>query len=448
MSDTLIAAPACKPLRGGVTPPGDKSISHRLLMLAALAQGCTEAEGFLAGEDNLATARILSRMGVRIEWLNGAKTHLRVHGVGLHGLKEPDDVLDAGNSGTCARLLAGILAGQPFYSVLTGDRSLRTRPMQRITGPLRCMGASIDGRKHAEFLPLGIRGGHLTGIEHRSSVASAQVKSCVLLAALFARGETRVHEPRKSRDHTERMMPVFGQPLQIEGLSIRLDPVGELHAPESPLRIPGDASSASFFAVAASLVPDSEVSLPGVGINPCRSGWLRILKRMGGNIVLQPRPDAAGEPVADLMASYSRLSGCRVGAEDVPDAIDEFPILFVAAALAEGEFVLEGAGELRLKESDRIAAMAAALTACGVEVEEREDGVRIRGCSRLRGGVRIDARGDHRIAMAMAVAAQCADEEIRIEHAGAIATSFPEFVPMAQRIGMNVRWLEANAQTT
>ncbi len=440
--DTLIAGPATGPLRGDIVPPGDKSISHRMLILSSLADGITEAGGFLPGEDNLATARILEQMGVSIEWLNTAKTELRIHGIGLHGLREPDDVLDARNSGTCARLMAGILAGQPFYSVLTGDASLRTRPMHRVTEPLRRMGAAVDGRENGGRLPLTIRGGSLTGIHHASGVASAQVKTCVLLAGLFARGETVVEEPRKSRDHTERMLPLFGQPLRTEGHTVHLLPAGGLHAPEARIRIPADASSGSFFAVAASLVPGSKVRIQGVGVNPCRDGWRRILARMSARLEPEARPTSGNEPLADITASYARLSGCVLGAADVPDAIDEFPVLFVAAALADGEFILHGAEELRVKESDRIAGMAASLIACGAHIEEHPDGVHIRGCARLPGGACIDAHGDHRIAMAMSVAAQCAEAEIRIEHAGAIATSFPDFVPVARRIGMNVRWEE------
>lgn len=440
MSRSLIAGPATGPLVGELTPPGDKSISHRAVILAALADGATEVHGFLPGEDNLATAAMFEAMGVAIEWRDDQKTRLRIRGAGLHGLQEPSAVLDAGNSGTCARLLAGVLAGQPFFSVLTGDVSLLKRPMRRVVGPLKRMGAVIDGRRHGELLPLAIRGGTLAAIHHTSEVASAQVKSCLLLAALFADGETIVSEPRPSRDHTERMLPLFGQPLSIEDDGIHLAPRGHLTPPQAPLHIPADPSSASFFAVAATLVPGSSICLKHVGINPRRDGWRRLLRDMGADIRLHDETLLGEEPAADLRVTAARLGNIEVPVTLVADAIDEFPILFVAAALAEGEFVLRQAGELRVKESDRIAAMAAALRACGVQVEELEDGAVIHGGCRLHAAGRIDAHGDHRIAMAMAVAAQRADAEIVIDNAGAIATSFPDFVPMGQRLGMNLRW--------
>jgi 3-phosphoshikimate 1-carboxyvinyltransferase len=439
--NVLIAGPASFPLQGSLTPPGDKSISHRAVMLAALADGVSEIHGFLPGEDNLATARMFEQMGVRIDWLNDEKTSLRIHGVGLHGLAEPTNILDAGNSGTCARLMTGVLAGQPFASTLSGDDSLRSRPMQRVTGPVRNMGATVTGRDAGKLLPVTISGGKLHGIEYNSPVASAQIKSCVLLAGLFAEGDTVVREPRPSRDHTERMLPLFGQPVSIEADgAIRLSPRHALHAPKSPIIIPADPSSAAFFAVAASLVPDSEIQMTGLGINPRRDGWRLILNDMQAQLCLANQRTVGEEPVADVTVRHAALRGIHVNPANVPDAIDEFPVLFVAAALSNGNFVLDGAEELRVKESDRITAMATALAACGVQVEEQADGISIQGCDRLHGGIEIDAHGDHRIAMAMAVAAQRADDEIRIRNAFAITTSFPNFVPMAQAIGMNVRW--------
>ncbi|MFQ5581409.1 MAG: 3-phosphoshikimate 1-carboxyvinyltransferase [Mariprofundaceae bacterium] len=437
---TLIAGPAHGPLRGALTVPGDKSMSHRAVMLAALADGITEIEGFLPGEDNLATAQMFADMGVGIEWLNDEKTRLRVHGAGLHGLKQPDHPLDAGNSGTCVRLMTGVLAGQPFSSTLTGDTSLSRRPMQRVAEPVRRMGASVQGSDGGNLLPLEIRGGKLAGIHHIPEIASAQVKSCVLLAGLFAEGETTVSEPKPTRDHTERMLPLFGQPVDTpDDGTIRLKPQGRLTAPAETIRIPGDPSSAAFFAVAASLIEGSEVLLYGVGINPRRDGFRRILHDMHASISLQRETAVGQEPVADMRIRHGALQGITVNPDDVPDAIDEFPVLFAAAALAEGEFVLAGAEELRVKESDRIAVMAAALHACGARIEERADGVVIHG-SKLAGGTVIDAHGDHRIAMAMAVAAQRAEGEIIIENAQAITTSFPDFVPLARQIGMNVCW--------
>ena len=440
MSETLIAGPAGKSLSGDISPPGDKSISHRVVMLAAMADGTTEVHGFLPGEDNLATAQMFSQMGVRIEWLNDEKTSLRVHGVGLHGLKASKEVLDAGNSGTCVRLMTGVLAGQKFASTLTGDDSLKSRPMRRVVDPVRRMGATVEGREGGEYLPLTIQGGDLQAIEHVSQVASAQIKSCVLLAGLFAEGETRVSEPRPSRDHTERMLPLFGQPIGVCGNTANLVPAGKLTAPSVEIHVPADPSSGCFFAVAASLVPDSQVCLRGVGTNPRRDGWHRILTQMGASIEEDHCLQLGEESVADLVTSFSPLNGATVRQDDIADAIDEFPVLFVAAALADGEFILKGAAELRVKESDRIAAMAECLVACGAEIEEFNDGVRITGVEQLTGGVSVDARGDHRIAMAMAVAAQRAGSPIEIRNAGGIHTSFPNFVQMAQSIGMQVEW--------
>jgi len=438
---TLIAGPAAGPLKGELTIPGDKSMSHRSVMLASIASGVTEVRGFLPGEDCLATARMFSDMGVQIEWLNDEKSALRIHGVGLHGLKAPANVLDAGNAGTCVRLMTGVLAGQTFSSNMTGDASLCKRPMRRVVDPVRRMGATVEGRDDGNLLPLTIHGGKLKAIDFKSEVASAQIKSCVLLAGLYAEGETRVREPRQSRDHTERMLPLFGQPVEIlaDG-TICLHPTGNLQAPDDVVAIPADPSSATFFAVAASLVPGSDVAFKRIGINPRRDGWRRILNGMGADIGLSDEAAVGREPVADLRVMTAKLHGCTVSPDDVPDAIDEFPVLFVAASLADGEFILQEAEELRVKESDRIAAMATALRSVGAIIEEYPDGVRITGSGKLNGGVDVDAHGDHRIAMAMAVAAQRADAEIRIHNAAAIATSFPNFVALAQQIGMNVRW--------
>ncbi len=440
---TLIAGPAKGPLQGRITVPGDKSMSHRAVMLAALADGVTEIHGFLPGEDNISTAQMFIDMGVQVEWLNEAKTSLRIHGVGLHGLKAPAGVLDAGNAGTCVRLMTGVLAGQSFTSTVSGDASLRQRPMKRVVDPVRRMGAVVEGAAGGDLLPLTISGGHLHAIDHLSAVASAQVKSCVLLAGLYADGITTVREPKPSRDHTERMLPLFGQPVDVapDGL-ISLLPANRLTAPDGAVLIPADPSSACFFAVAASLVKGSDVTLNSIGVNPRRDGWRRVMLGMGATMRLDHAHAVGEEPVADVRVQAGGLHGMHVDAADVPDAIDEFPVLFAAAALADGEFVLADAAELRVKESDRIAAMATALQAAGAEVEEKPDGAVIRGVASLQGDVDVDAHGDHRIAMAMAVAAQRADGEIRIHNAAAIATSFPNFVPLAQRIGMNVRWSE------
>jgi len=441
---TLIAGPATGPLKGEITVPGDKSMSHRAVMLAALAGGVTEIHGFLPGEDNISTAQMFIDMGVEIEWLNDEKTSLRIHGVGLHGLKKPDDVLDAGNAGTCVRLMTGVLAGQSFSSTISGDASLCKRPMKRVVDPVRRMGATVQGGNGGDLLPLTISGGRLQAIHHVSAVASAQVKSCVLLAGLFADGMTTVNEPKPSRDHTERMLPLFGQPVDVaKDGTISLNPTDKLSAPDNDVLIPADPSSACFFAVAASLVEGSDVTFNSIGINPRRDGWRRVMLGMGAQISLSHKNTVGEEPVADIRVTAGGLHGMHVDANDVPDAIDEFPVLFAAAALADGEFVLSDAAELRIKESDRIAAMATALQAAGADMQEKPDGTVIHGLTRLKGDIDVDAHGDHRIAMAMAVAAQRADGEIRIHNATAIATSFPNFVALAQGIGMNVRWSEA-----
>ena len=438
---TLIAGPAKGPLRGEITVPGDKSMSHRAVMLASLADGVTEIHGFLPGDDNIATAQMFIDMGVEIEWLNSEKSALRVHGVGLHGLTQPEVVLDAGNSGTCVRLMTGVLAGQSFASTMTGDASLCKRPMGRVVDPVRRMGAVVDGSDHGNLLPITISGGKLKAIHHISEVASAQVKSCVLLAALYADGVTRVNEPKPTRDHTERMLPLFGQSLDVgEDGTISLSPANQLTAPEGVINIPADPSSACFFAVAASLVKGSDITLKSIGINPRRDGWRRVMGDMGAELGLEHISSVGDEPVADVRVRAVGLHGMSVNPDDVPDAIDEFPVLFAAASLASGEFILAEAEELRVKESDRISAMVAALRAAGADIEEKADGAVIHGVDRLAGAAEVDALGDHRIAMAMAVAAQCADSEIHIHNAASIATSFPNFVPLAQSIGMNVRW--------
>ncbi len=440
---TLIAGPATGPLKGNITVPGDKSMSHRAVMLASLADGITETHGFLPGEDNISTAQMFIDMGVNIEWLNDEKTSLRIHGVGLHGLKQPDDVLDAGNAGTCVRLMTGVLAGQSFTSTVSGDASLCKRPMKRVVDPVRRMGASVQGAAGGDLLPLTISGGRLTAISHVSTVASAQVKSCVLLAGLYADGITTVNEPKPSRDHTERMLPLFGQAVDVaEDGTISLNPTDHLKAPATAVDIPADPSSACFFAVAASLVDGSDVTFNSIGINPRRDGWRRVMIGMGAHISLSHENTVGEEPVADIRVTAGGLHGMHVDPNDVPDAIDEFPVLFAAAALADGKFVLADAAELRVKESDRIAAMAAALHAAGADMEEKPDGAVIHGLAGLKGDIDVDAHGDHRIAMAMAVAAQRANGEIRIHNAAAIATSFPNFVSLAQSIGMNVRWSE------
>ena len=434
MSDVAqawIAAPG-GPLHGVVDVPGDKSISHRAVMLAALADGTSRIDGFLEGEDTRATAGILASLGVNIE---APEPSVRlVHGVGLDGLQLADGPLDCGNAGTGMRLLAGLLAGQTFDSVLVGDASLSRRPMRRVIDPLARMGAHIDSE--AGLPPLRIRGGcALHGIDYALPVASAQVKSAVLLAGLYSQGETHVREPHPTRDYTERMLQAFGWPIAFASGEARLS--GGHRLLPTDVSVPTDFSSAAFFLVAATLVPGSELSLRRVGMNPRRTGLLHVLRAMGADIVADNADEQGGEPVADLRVRHAPLRGIEVPVEHVPDMIDEFPALFVAAACASGATTVRGAAELRVKESDRIDAMARGLRALGITVEESPDGARIHG-GRLHGGT-VDSRGDHRIAMAFAAAAQCADGEVRIDDVANVATSFPGFDALARGAGFSLR---------
>ncbi|NLA69000.1 MAG: 3-phosphoshikimate 1-carboxyvinyltransferase [Gammaproteobacteria bacterium] len=420
-------------LDGAFPVPGDKSVSHRAVMLAALADGTSRIDGFLEGEDTRATAAIFEAMGVRID----APAHARrvVHGVGVDGLRAPAGTLDCGNSGTAMRLLAGLLAGQRFDSVLAGDGSLSRRPMQRVMEPLRLMGAAIAS-DDGERPPLRISGGRsLRGIDFESPVASAQVKSAVLLAGLYAAGVTRVREPRPTRDYTERMLQALGCPVAIEPGGARLAGGSRLQARD--IQVPGDFSSAAFFLVAASLVPGSSLRLHGVGVDPRRTGLLGALRAMGADIRESGRREGACGPVADLEVRHAPLRGIDLPEDLVPDMIDELPVFAVAAACASGTSRIRGAGELRVKESDRISAMAGGLQALGVRVDETGDGMRIEG-GRLRGG-RVDSHGDHRIAMAFAVAAQLADGEVLVEDVANVATSFPGFEALARDTGFGLR---------
>lgn len=422
----------CTPLRGEVAVPGDKSVSHRAVMIGALADGTTRIEGFLEGEDTRATAAIFERLGVRIE---APAPGLRVvHGVGVDGLQAPGGPLDCGNAGTAMRLLAGLLAGQRFDSVLVGDASLSRRPMRRVIEPLARMGARIEAEDgHA---PLRIFGGRrLKGVDCTLEVASAQVKSALLLAGLYAQGETHVREPRPTRDYTERMLAAFGYPAAFMPGEAAL--LGGFRLQANDVQVPADFSSAAFLLVAATLVPGSELRLRRVGVNPRRTGLLHVLRAMGADIVEEHPGEQGGEPVADLVVRHARLRGVAVPEEHVPDMIDEFPALFVAAACAQGTTVVRGAAELRVKESDRIATMVAGLRALGIEVEERPDGAVIHG-GRLRGGA-VDSHGDHRVAMAFAVAAQCAEAEVRIGDVANVATSFPGFDALARGLGFGLR---------
>jgi 3-phosphoshikimate 1-carboxyvinyltransferase len=420
----LVVQPS-RGLRGELTLPGDKSISHRSVLFSAIADGDTTITGFLAGEDTMNTARAVTMMGIVVEGLGSDR--LVVRGRGLDGLSEPDSVLDLGNSGTGLRLMAGLLAGQNFFSVLTGDRFLRKRPMARIVDPLRRMGAMIDGRSDARLAPLAIRGGggRIKPLDFISPIASAQVKSALLLAGLYAEGATSVTEPSKSRDHTERLLRFFGVEVREEGTRVTVQGRQRLRA-RGPLGIPADISSAAFFLVAASIVPGSDLTLKNVGVNPTRTGIIDVLSSMGADISLENRGEQAGEPVADIRVRYHRLHAARIDGSVIPRAIDEIPVLAVAASYAEGRTIIKDAAELRVKESDRIATMAAELRKMGASVTELPDGMEITGQEALAAAV-CESHGDHRIAMSMAVAGLAARGETTIRDTEWIETSFPGF---------------------
>lgn len=427
-----IAAPGA-PLRGDARVPGDKSVSHRAIMLAALADGTSRIDGFLEGEDARATEAIFRRLGVAID-TPASGTRL-VHGVGIDGLRAADGPLDCGNAGTGMRLIAGLLAGQAFDSTLVGDASLSKRPMRRVTEPLAQMGARID-TGDGGVPPLRVHGGTpLTGIEFDNVLASAQVKSCLLLAGLYADGETVVHETRPTRDYTERMLAAFGWPIEFAPGIARLTGGHRLRATD--VRVPADFSSAAFFLVAASIVPGSDLLLRRVGMNPRRTGLLHVLRLMGADIVESDAGEEGGEPVADLRVRHAPLHGIDVPEQHVPDMIDEFPVLFVAAACADGTTRVTGAAELRVKESDRIAAMASGLQGLGIEVRESPDGAVIRGGPITAG--RVESHGDHRVAMAFAVAGQCSIGSVDIEDVGNVGTSFPDFDDLARKCGFGLR---------
>lgn len=426
----LIVKPS-RGLAGEMIPPGDKSISHRAVICSAIAEGATDIRGFLGGEDTLNTAKAVCMLGADVEERKDGT--LLVQGKGLHGLSEPAGVLDLGNSGTGMRILAGLLAGQEFFSVLTGDQYLRKRPMGRIVEPLRRMGAVIDGRSGGTHAPLSIRGGgkELKAIRYESPVASAQVKSALLFCGLYANGETSVSEPAKSRDHTERMLACFGVTVREEGLRVSLAGGQRLTSPGS-LTVPADISSAAFFLVAAAIVPGSDLLVRGVGVNPTRTGIIDILLAMGADITLESRREEAGEPVADLRVRYRKLRATTIAGDLIPRAIDEIPVLSVAAACAEGVTVIRNAAELRVKESDRIATMAGELMKLGAEVRELPDGMEITGRERLT-GARCESHGDHRIAMSLAVAGLAARGETRVKDTKWIDTSFPGFEKLLRR---------------
>ena len=419
-------------LRGRVEVPGDKSISHRALILSALAEGSSEITGLLEGDDVLATANGLGQVGVKIEMIKGQQC--RVEGVGLTGLTAPDAPLDLGNSGTGFRLLSAVLAGQTFASVLTGDHSLRKRPMKRIIDPLTLMGATIHSGDGGHP-PLKIYGRYpLSSIEYELPIASAQTKSAVLLAGLNANGVTRVREPSQTRDHTENMLTGFGCPVEVSGGVISL--CGGAQLSGRTFSVPRDFSSAAFFLVGALIGSESGLTLPGVGINPTRTGALDILRLMGADILITNQRNVAGEPIADLKMSACRLRGIDVPNRLVALAIDEFPILAIAAACADGRTSITGVGELRVKESDRIRSIVDGLRALTIDVEETPDGMIITG-GRFSGG-KVDSCGDHRIAMAFAVAGSVSRGPVRVMNCGLVQTSFPGFSDVARKAGLRL----------
>ncbi len=412
-----------KALKGEIKAPGDKSISHRAVMIGGISEGKTRITGFLTAEDTINSARAMLNLGVDIEGI-GTESII-VNGKGLLGLREPENVLDLGNSGTGIRLLTGLLAGQGFFSVLTGDSSLRKRPMGRVIKPLKMVGADISGRENDTKAPVAIKGAKLKGIDYNSPISSAQVKSSLLLAGLYAEGETKITEPMKSRDHTERMLRYLGAEIKEKGLSVSIKGGQRLKGAE--LKIPGDISSAAFFMVAASVVEGSDVIIRDTGVNSTRTGIIDVLKMMGADIEILNKRDFGLEPVADIRIRYAPLKGAVISGGLVPRAIDEFPILCVAGALADGETVIRDAKELRVKESDRITSMADGLRRMGVDVEEFDDGLRIAGRERLSGAV-CKSYCDHRVAMALIIAGLRADGETIIEDTEWINTSFPDFM--------------------
>ncbi|MEN6567299.1 MAG: 3-phosphoshikimate 1-carboxyvinyltransferase [Veillonellales bacterium] len=414
-------------ISGRITVPGDKSISHRAIMLAAISSGRSVIEGFLNGQDCLSTMNCFQSLGIEIQQ---AGQRVEIQGKGLYGLQEPTNVLDAGNSGTTMRLMSGILAGQNFMSIITGDSSLRQRPMARVTAPLQKMGARIDGRVAGQYAPLVIRGGGLQGITWQTPVASAQIKSAVLLAGLYAAGKTTVEEPMASRDHTERMLACFGVPVERSGAAVT---VGKGSLSGQRIKVPGDISSAAFFLAAAAAQPGAQLVIQNVGLNPTRTGIIDVLRQMGADIRLDNVQSSGGEEAGDLIVTGGELHGTEVNREMIPRLIDEIPVLAVAAALAHGATRITGAEELKVKESNRLAAMAAELGKMGVAIRELPDGLLIEGSNQIKGAA-INSYHDHRIAMAMAVCGLFAQGETRIADSDCIDISFPGFSNLLQQI--------------
>lgn len=408
-------------LNGTIVVPGDKSISHRAVMFGAIAKGKTTVTGFLPGEDCLSTINCFRKMGVTIHQTGD---YVEIESAGIDGLKEPKDILDVGNSGTTTRLMLGILATRPFHSVLIGDESIAKRPMGRVTKPLRQMGAMIDGRENGMFTPLSIRGGNTVGIKYNSPVASAQVKSAILLAGLGSEGVTAVTEPALSRDHTERMLEAFGAKVNRDGLSVSIK--GGQTLTGTAIEVPGDISSAAFFLVAGAIVPNSQITLKNVGLNPTRIGIITVLEQMGAVLEITNERIVNGEPVADLTISTSDLKGTEIGGDIIPTLIDEIPIIALLATQAEGKTVIRDAEELKVKETNRIDTVVTELGKMGANIEATEDGMIIQGKALLHGAT-VNSYGDHRIGMMLAIAALLSKSEVMLENAEAIAVSYPNF---------------------
>ena len=417
-----------KPLYGEISVPGDKSIGHRAVIFGSIAHGSSRVSNLSGGEDNQRTVQAFKDLGVKI---SSEGETLHIAGNSWEGLTAPKTTIDCGNSGTTMRLLSGVLAGRPFTTILDGDQSLRRRPMQRVIEPLSRMGANLVGREGRGLAPLEINGGNLKGIEYSMPIASAQVKSAILLAGIQAEGVTIIEEPQNSRNHTELMIKGFGGEVGLDGRHVSVQGGQTLYGKD--VRIPGDISSAAFFLVAAALIPGSRIVVRRVGVNPTRDGVIEILRRMGAEIELLNATIETGEPVADLKVTGKRLKGLEIGAELVARTIDEYPILAIAAALAEGDTVINGVKELRFKESDRISAMSEGLRRLGVDVEEREDGLTIRGRETLQGN-KVRSFGDHRIAMSLAIAGLCAEGGVEIDDAQCVAISFPTFFDLLDEI--------------
>ncbi len=423
-----------KYLKGEITPPPDKSISHRAIMFASIAEGKSIVKNFLKAEDPISTTNAFRMMGIEIE--EKAGNELVIHGKGLYGLKEPFDVIDCGNSGTTVRLISGILSGNPFFSVLTGDDSLKQRPMARVINPLKEMGADISARSSDKYLPMAIKGKVLKAINYTMPMASAQVKSCLILAGLYADSTTIITEPQKSRDHTERMLMAMGAEIEVEGLTIKVKGEGSRVKGLKPIdiTIPSDFSSAAFFIAGALIIPDSEILIRNVCVNPTRTGLLDVIKNMGGDVRVESMRDVSGEPVADIYCkSADSLKAVKISGDIMPSLIDEFPILCVLATQADGVTEIRGAEELRVKESDRIKAMATELKKLGVELDEYPDGISIKGKASLKGAT-VESYHDHRIAMSLAIAALVAEGTITINNSSCVDISFPGFFEELKRI--------------